>query len=133
MTTLAELLKEQAALEAKATPGPWAANVSKNGANVGSHAIDKTIFIPTTAGNAIDDSLFISFTRNSAAQIRTGVQDLADALDKLCAGAERQGGGFDALDELDRARAVLNDLGFSETNLGFVSNSDFSGGKNEYE
>ena len=54
-----------------------------------------------------------------AAERAEAIDELVEALSDLVDGCERQGGGFDAMDELDRASGVLSK--YREEGYGFTA------------
>ena len=67
------------------------------------YAVNSKEKLPDNSANC----RFVTLAANLVPGLIARLRKAEEALRDLCEGAERQGGGFDALDELDRARAFL--------------------------
>jgi len=81
MTTLETLLKQVEELDAKATKGPWVTSIQHGQANIGNPYLGKTIMIPTSAGEAIQDCLLASKYREAAPILVALVRKLVEQRD----------------------------------------------------
>lgn len=82
MKTLSELLVQVKELDANATKGPWVTSIQHGQANIGNPYLGKTLMIPTSAGDPIQDCLLVSKYREAAPLLAEIVEKLIEQREK---------------------------------------------------